>query len=150
MTEEINEVAVEEEVLDDSKITAFIIAYLKTWNRTEAYLSVHPESTRVAALSNSYRYWNNKKVQTALKLIMDDAMMGKDEIGAILTNLARGGTGIKKAEQLKAIELIMKSKGMFLDRIDVTTQGNKISWEQIISEDKVSTKSNYGNITTLG
>lgn len=141
---------IEEQEIQTSDVLIYVTKYLETFNKTDAYLAVHPDSSRGAAMSNTWRYWNNKKVQAALAHILEDSLMGTDEIRATLTALARGGNGVKKAEQLKAIELIMKSKGMFIERMDITTAGKSLSWEQIISENRVDTKNNFGGMTVLG
>ena len=41
-----------------------------------------------------------------------------------------------KQAQLRAIELLGKTKGIFLDRTDITSKGKSISWEQFISENQ--------------
>lgn len=139
----------EETTLTNEQILAYVTAYIKTWNKTEAYLAVHPDCERPSAMSNTYRYWNLPAVQATLAVIMDDYLMGVDEIRAILSQMARGENGVNKANQLKALELIMKSKGMFIDRVDVTTTGQKISWEQIINAPEAH-KDYTGGTTILG
>lgn len=123
---------VKEQELDNAEVVTYVTKYLETFNKTEAYLAVHPDSTKISAMSNTFRYWNNSKVQNAIRVILDDALIGTDELKVILTSMARGEKGVNKANQLKAIELLMKAKGMFTERLDITTQGNAVSWQAIL------------------
>ena len=130
------------EEMENPQILLFIQKYIETWNKTDAYLAVHPDSTRAAAMSNAYRYWKNPTLQATLKVILDDLMMSNDEILAILMNIARGADKTNKANQLQAIKLIMESRGLLLHRTDITTAGDKVSWQQIINSEDVR-KDNY-------
>jgi phage terminase small subunit len=121
--------------LEDAQVLAYVNRYIQTWNKTEAYLAVHPESSRPSAMSNTYKYWKNPTVQATIRVIMDDLGMGNDEILATITAIARGDDKTNKANQLKALELLGKMKGMFMDRLDITTAGEKVSWQQIISRE---------------
>lgn len=134
--------------LENPQILAFIQRYVETWNKTDAYMAVHPESSRAAAMSNSYRYWRNPTLQATLKVILDDLLMSNDELLAILMDIARGQKGTNKANQISAIKLIMESRGLLLHRTDVTTAGEKISWEQIINTEDVR-KDKFGGVTVI-
>lgn len=149
MTEEKRERPYDE--MDNAQILVYLQKYIETWNKTEAYLAVHPESSRPSAMTNTFRYWRNPTLQASLKVIIDDLGIGNDELLAILTSIARGENGTNKANQLAAIKLIMESRGLLLHRTDITTAGEKVSWQQIIENEtgaKVGTDYMGGTMIT--
>lgn len=129
--------------MDNPQILMFIQKYVETWNKTDAYLAVHPDSTRAAAMSNAYRYWKNPVLQATLRVVLDDLMMSNDEILAILMNIARGTDKTNKSNQIAAIKLIMEARGLLLHRTDITTAGEKVSWQQIIENQGQQVQSTF-------
>lgn len=127
-----------ESFLSDEEVEVYCKKYLETWNKVDAYLAVHPESTRVSALSNVTRYHSNPKIQEHLAILMGDSVMGVDELIIRIAELARDNAN--KTSQLKALELMGKTKGIFLDRTDITTAGQKVSWQQFINSENGEVK----------
>lgn len=123
-----------ESYLSDAEVETYCKKYLETWNKTEAYLAVHPETSRISALSNVTRYHNNPKIREYLAFLLSDKVMGIDEIVTRIAERARDSSN--KQAQLKALELIAKTKGLFIDRTDITSAGQRISWNQFISENQ--------------
>ena len=143
MTEETK---LEFEEIEDEKVLTYCKRYIETWNKTEAYLAVHPSTTRMSAATNTFRLWTNPKVQATLQTLISDLVIGNDEILALLAERVRDKSN--KQSQLKAIELVMRSRGQFLDRTDITTQGQKISWQQFINNEG-EVKQDYQGITVI-
>jgi hypothetical protein len=144
MSEEMNQEQEREKesYLSDAEVITYCKKYLETWNKTEAYLAVHPESTRESAISNAPRYYNNPKVREVLAFLLQDKVMSIDEIVSRIAERARDSSN--KQAQLKALELIGKTKGIFLDRTDITTAGQKVSWNQFINSEGEVVKDSRG------
>lgn len=133
------EIKERESYLSDEEVITFCKVYLQTWSKTEAYLSVHPDSTKESAISNAPRYFNNPKIREFLALILEDKVMSLDEVFIRLGERARDSSN--KQAQLKALELLGRTKGLFVDRTDLTTQGKAISWTQFIENTETTEKS---------
>ncbi|MEP0806260.1 MAG: hypothetical protein HRF47_12265 [Chloroflexota bacterium] len=127
-----------ESYLSDEEVELYCKKYLETWNKTEAYLAVHPETSRASALSNVTRYHNNPKIREYLALLLSDKVMGVDEVVTRIAERARDSSN--KHTQLKALELIARIKGLFIDRTDITSGGERISWNRFISENQETTE----------
>lgn len=141
MTEEINA------RIPDEEIEVYCKKYLETFSRTEAYKAVHPDCTHESAIANGLRYFNYPKVKEYLTVMIQDKMMSTDELFKILTDRARDNSN--KTAQLKALELIGRTKGIFLDRQDITTQGQRISWNQFIQSEGETKKDYQGGTVIL-
>jgi antitoxin component YwqK of YwqJK toxin-antitoxin module len=132
--------------ITDEEAEQYCKKYLETFSRTEAYKAVHPDCTHESAVANGLRYYNYPKIRDYLTVMMQDKLMSTDEIFKLLSDRARDNSN--KQAQLKALELIGRTKGIFLDRTDITTAGTKISWNQFInSEGEV--KKDYKGGTVL-
>jgi hypothetical protein len=121
-----------ESYLSNEEVEIYCKKYLETWSKVTAYLTVHPESTRESALHNITRYHSNPKVIEYLKAMILDKVMGTDEIYSTLSYLARDNTN--KQTQLRALELIGKTHGLFVDRTDITSKGDKLSWGEYLEK----------------
>ncbi len=120
--------------ITDEEAEIYCRKYLETFSRTEAYKAVHPNCSHETAVANGLRYFNYPKIKEYLTDMMQDKVMSMDELFKILTERARDASN--KQAQLKALELIGKTKGVFLDRTDITTAGQRITWEQFINSDE--------------
>lgn len=120
--------------ITDEEAEIYCRKYLETFSRTEAYKAVHPNCSHETAVANGLRYFNYPKIKEYLTDMMQDKIMSMDELFKILTERARDASN--KQAQLKALELIGKTKGVFLDRTDITTAGQKLTWEQFINSDE--------------
>lgn len=121
-----------ESYLSDEEVEVYCKKYLESFSKVDAYLAVHPNSTRISALANITRYHSNPKIQEYLSSLLIDNVMGIDEIFTRLSELARD-KGNKQA-QLKALELLGRTKALFLDRTDITSRGEKLSWNEFINQ----------------
>lgn len=135
-----------ESYLSDEEVELYCKKYLETWSKVDAYMTVHPDSTKISALSNVTRYHNNPKIREYLAIALSDKVMGVDEIVSRIAERARDASN--KQAQLKALELVGKTKGIFLDRTDITTMGKSVSWQQFINSDGREVKQENG-ITVL-
>ena len=121
-----------ESYLSDEEVEVYCKKYLETWNKSDAYLSVHPESTHNSAIRNSQRYYENPKIQEYLRVMLQDKVMTVEELVSQLAEIARGSK--KDSDRIRALELLGRSKALFIDRNDITSQGNRISWNEFISQ----------------
>lgn len=76
-----------------AKHEAFVEAYLKKWNATEAYLQVYPKSSRVAARANGARLIANDSIAEEIAARIAERAMDKDEVIDRLAAQARGSMG---------------------------------------------------------
>jgi len=128
------EVLEENTRITEDELEVYCKKYLETFSRTKAYKAVHPNCTHESAISNGLRYFSYPKVQEYLRAMLQDRVMTTDEIFTTLTERARDTSN--KQTQLKALELLGRTKALFLDRTDLTTQGKSISWTQFVSENQ--------------
>ena len=120
----------------DPKYIAFCEAYLKNWNATKAYMEVYPDSSYESASSNAYRVMGNDGVKEYLKNALAERIMTTPEVLARLADRARDETN--PMAQLRALELIGKSQALFLDRTDITTKGEVLSWGEIQKKSEIT------------
>ena len=102
----------------------------------DAYLKVYKTRSKKVAYKESHRLLNREDVKEYLRQRMSEMVMSSNEVLLRLSDIAQHGTNFEK---LKALELIGKTLGLFTDRMDITTGGDKISFKEFIN-------SNYGNI----
>lgn len=132
-TQDLEKFEEENKRITDEEVEVYCKKYLETFNRTEAYKAVHPNCTHLSAVSNGLRYYKYPKIQEALAFILSDRVMTTDEL--ILRIAERARDSSNKQAQLKALELLARTKGLFLDRQDITTGGQRISWNQFINSE---------------
>lgn len=118
--------------IPDEEVEVYCKKYLETFSRTEAYLAVHPDSTYDSAVANGLRYFNYPKIKNALNDMIADKVMSLDELLIQLGKIARFSK--KDSDRIRALELLGRSQGLFVDRTDVTTKGEKISWTEFINQ----------------
>lgn len=137
MTEETK---IDYEELDDEKLMSYCQTYLRTFSKTKAYMACHPDSTEASALSNAHRTHKNPKVIGFLQYVISEKVMGSDEFLVVLADRARDTSN--KQAQIAALKLVKEI--LFPNRIDVTTNGEKISWQQVIENSGEAAK--FGGI----
>jgi hypothetical protein len=118
--------------IPDEEVEVYCKKYLETFSRTEAYKAVHPETTHDSAVSNGLRYFNYPKIQESLREMIQDKVMTSDELRTQLSNIARFSK--KDSDRIRALELIGKTHGLFVDRTDITTKGEKLSWGEYLEK----------------
>ena len=121
-------------------------------NQTEAYMKAYPDSSKEAACASASRLLTHAKVKEYIAKRMNEIAMTSNETLLRIANLAR--TSSKDSDKLRALELIGRHQGLFLDRMDVTSQGKSISLadylngiNQAVQE---KNKKKLGGITVLG
>ena len=117
-----------------SKQKAFIEELPKNkWNGTKAAIAAgySPKSAGVMA----HRLLNNPQITKELEKRMEDIAEKTDveiaEIVAALRQIAFGGKKATNTEALRALELLGKYKGMFLDRVRTEDTIDPLSEERI-------------------
>lgn len=120
----------------------FCLEYSMSGNATDAYLRAgYSVTDEVVAASNASRLLRNAKVQARLKEIAEEIsstkVMNVKEISERLTKIARGevseeiilsgGDRSQKQasirDQLKAIEMLCRTQGLFILKSDVNVHG---------------------------
>jgi hypothetical protein len=124
--------------ISEIEVEVYCKKYLETFSRTEAYLAVHPDSTWESAVSNGLKYFNYPKIQNALKDMIADKVMTLDELLMQLGKIARDSK--KDSDRIRALELLGRSQGLFVDRTDITTQGSKVTWTEFLENHKTTEK----------
>jgi len=130
----------------NEKHIAFIEKYLQCFNATRAYLEVYPNSTYDSARKSSSELLAKPDIQEVLKARYSELVMTDDEYYALLTERARDTSN--PSLQLKALELIGRTRGKFIDRQDITSAGQSISLADYLNGINQAKKKNPG-ITTL-
>lgn len=125
----------------NERMKAFAETYLRGLtgekiSAPDAYLKVYKTRNKKVAYKESHRLLNREDVKEYLRQRMSEMVMSSNEVLLRLSDIAQRGTNFEK---LKALELIGKTLGLFTDRMDITTGGDKISFKEFIN-------SNYGNI----
>ncbi len=127
----------------NEKHTAFAEYFLQHFNATKAYQEVFKDSSYDTARANSSALLNeNPEIKEYLKNRIAELSITSNEILIGVAKIARDET-IAVRDRLKAYEMLAKLGGMFIDRMDITTNGKTLSWEQIISNEGGSTKTDY-------
>lgn len=75
------------------KHQAFADEYLRHWNATRAYKSIHPQVTERSAWQSGSRLLRNEKVAAYINQKLESRAMGLKEILARLGDMARGDIG---------------------------------------------------------
>ena len=114
-------------VLNENHIK-FCEGYAKTLNQTESYKKAYPNCKKDStAMSNSSRLLSDAKIQEYVRSlsnkIQNDRIATISEIQEFWTTTFRN-IEEKTQDRLKASELLGKSKGMFLDKIEHTVDKN--------------------------
>jgi hypothetical protein len=118
--------------IPEVEVEVYCKKYLETFSRTEAYKAVHPNCTHDSAVSNGLKYFNYPKIQEYLIEMIRDKVMSSDELRTQLSNIARFSK--KDSDRIRALELIGKTHGLFVDRTDITTKGDKLSWGEYLEK----------------
>ncbi len=87
----------------------------------EAYQFAYPDCNKKSASASGSRLLTYVNVKEYLKERISEMTMQTNEVLIRLGNLARNAE--KDSDKLKALELIGKTQGMFLDRTDITSGG---------------------------
>ncbi|GAP07116.1 phage terminase, small subunit [Anaerolinea thermolimosa] len=105
----------------------------------QAYLKVYRTKSLKVAGRESHRILQRPEVKEYIQQKMSELAMSGNEVLVRLAEIARNGTN---TEKLKALELIGKVHGLFTERVDVTSGGEKLSFKEFIQS--------YGNIRLPG
>ena len=105
----------------------FVEEYMKTGNATQSYKTAYDTTmTDDVAGACSARLLGNAKIKTAIEAlnreIQDDGILSVAECKKLLTEIAKSSNE-RTSDRAKAIELLLKTEGAFLDRAQVTTDG---------------------------
>lgn len=73
-----------------AKHSAFVNAYLTTFNATEAYHQVYAPKSREVAASSGHRLFRNDEIAEAISQRLSETAMGADEVLMRLAEHARG------------------------------------------------------------
>lgn len=103
----------------------FADRYLETFKVADSYQEAYPESKRDSSHANGTRLLKNEEVRKYLIEKFSEVLISTDELVAMLCNLARNGKS--EYTKIRAIELLGKSKGLWLDRTDITSGGERIT-----------------------
>ena len=133
MSEELNE-----------KQLIFCEEYLKIFNATQA--AINAGYSKKSAYSYGHDLLKDERIKQYIAQRMTSLVMGTDEFLYLLGKRARDESN--PAIQLRALELVGRTKAMFLDRTDVTSQGQSISLADYING-IVQARSKPSNITVL-
>jgi phage terminase small subunit len=106
---------------------------------TAAYMIAYPGTTEESARVDASKLMAKDEIKEYIANKVAIMVMGTNEALIRLGVLAREAE--RDADKLKAIELILKTQGAFIDRHDITTKGEKISWQQFINSEDVQRKS---------
>ena len=109
----------------------FCVEYSKSGRGAESYKKAYPNCTKTttatAGASRLLTYVNIQKRLEELRIATEsDSIATMKEIKEFWSNMLRN-TESKDGDRLKASELLGKSKGMFLDKIEVKQDENTLS-----------------------
>jgi phage terminase small subunit len=128
----------------NEKHIAFCEKYLQNFNATKAYQEVYKDASYETANANaSSLLRENPEIKEYLKNRLAELVITSNEIVLGITSIARNPEE-KTADRLKAYDMLAKINALYLDRMDVTTAGQKVSWEQIIKNEGDSHKDYLG------
>jgi len=117
----------------------FCEKYLQHFNGAKAYQDTYKDASYDTARANaSALLKENPEVQEYLKSRLAELTITSNEIILGIAAIARNpeeATG----SRLKAYDMLAKVNGLYLERMDITTGGNSISWQQIIKQEGVET-----------
>ena len=127
----------------------FCESYLTNFNATKSAIEAgYSEKT---AYSIGYNLLKEKEVREYIQERMTQLVMGTDEFLVTLAKKARDENN--PAIQMRALELIGRVKGLFIDRSDITSNGQSISLadylngiQKTVEENK---KKKLGGVTIL-
>lgn len=108
----------------------FADEYIRTWNGVQSYLAIYPDSSYDAAMADASKLLRSSKVRAYIRSRLEGTEMSADEVKIRMAELARDAD---KNIRLKALIQAGKIHGLFQDRVDLTTKGDKISWKDFIS-----------------
>lgn len=105
----------------------FIEEYMKTGNATQSYkIAYDTTMTDEVAKAASSRLLTNVTVKQAVealnKQIQDESILSVAECKKLLTEIAKCSNE-RTRDRAKAIELLLRTEGAFLDRAQVTADG---------------------------
>ena len=120
----------------------FCCEYAKSGNAGGSYQKVYGTTNSATAATNAYRLLKNADIQSRLKEIQDELaserIMDAREIQERLTAIGRGevteeqilpsGERVQKQvgirDMLKAVELLCRIQGLFVNRSELDVKGN--------------------------
>ncbi len=120
----------------DLQQVEFCEAYLqgliseKGVNATEAYLKAYPASSRDSASVSASRLLTNARIKDYIAGRVAQLTMSTSEALLRLADISRTATNVN--DRIRALDLILKTQGVYITRQDITTNGEKISWTQLI------------------
>ena len=128
--------------LEPNHIT-FCEAYLrglvgKKVSLTDAYMEAYPECTRDSAYACASKLMTHDIIKDYLKERMATMTLSTNEVLMRLAKLAQEAD--KDSDKLRALELIGKTQGMFVDRTDITSNGQSMSLIDYLSVVKATEK----------
>jgi phage terminase small subunit len=106
-----------------NKHQLFAEEFLKCFNGTKAYLAFHPNIKIESARQRASVLLARPEIHDYIVERLKELAMSNDELYSRLANIARNGS---PRDQLKALELIAKLKGAFVERHDITSGGKPI------------------------
>lgn len=125
----------------------FCDEYLKNGNATQSYIKAGYSASEDVAAVNSHKLLRNTKIKTYIaqkqEKIEDESIMSIQEAQKFLTDIAKNKTD-RTNDKLKAVELLMKMQGAFLDRLNVNAEV-KMDYENKLKELQENSEYWYGN-----
>lgn len=132
----------------NEKHIAFCELYLQNFNATKAYQEVYKDASYDTAGANaSALLRENPEIKEYLKERLAELTITSNEIVLGITRIARNPEE-KTTDRLKAYDMLAKINALYLDRMDISTLGEKLSWEQIIKNEG-KTQGDYMGGTVL-
>lgn len=116
------------------KKRAFIEEYLIDFNGNQA--AIRAGYSKRTARSQAHRLLTNADIQAAIEKRINELSMSADEVIIRLTNIARNGlksSRLRSSDVMKALELIGKHKGLFKERMDITSGDRPIKGYMVVS-----------------
>ena len=120
----------------------------KSVSATEAYLEAYPDVTRESARVCASKLLTNANIKEYIQSRMSTMVMGTNEVLIRLADLSRGAE--KDSDRLRALELIGRTHGMFLDRSDITSGGQTISLADYLNGLTEVSKKKKTSVTVVG
>lgn len=102
--------------------------YLSTFSASGAYRLTHPDASTETCYVQGSKYLRKPKIRKMLAARLADSQMSADELKQRLADIARG----ESKQALRALELIGKVHGIFIERRELDVKGT-LSWKDLIT-----------------
>jgi len=135
--------------LDNDKHELFCQEYSKTGMSTESYIKVYNTKKRTTAEVNASRLLSNAKIKERINelsnTVLSDSIATMAEIKEFWTNIIRNTQEASK-NRLKASELMAKSYGAFLDKVELSGKVTNVNLNstELSEEELLKLAKNYG------